>query len=635
MKLLPKLALLSIGVAAVPLAIAGYSSIRVSQAALREAIEGHEVLLARQISEYVTSQLGNLRATMAVETRILDLTHVRGDLTSEEALRKFLHLVYHQSDDFTVVALLDKRAKPIVPSAYQSALPRNDSYGAHELIAAEEAAKLPELVPVEQTLRDSSAVGPIMQVGESRTPHVILAVRYDGPGEDGTRIIAAAVSLRRITDHLSSLSTNDRDILLLDGQARVIASGRSIGPASFAPKHFADGPESHLPENWFVAEYESSGHPVIGAYVPAPVFNLGVVVERWVDAALRPARRLGWTTVYWVGVAAFVAALVGAALARSLSSRVGSLLRGSQGIAQGKLDTRLEVTSNDELGELAKSFNAMASSLDAARREITQQTNQIMGWNETLERRAEAKTKELREAQDLLLRSRALAAIGSLGAGVAHEINNPLTGVLGLSQLALADLQADHPARPMVQDIEEQALRIQGIVANLLRFSQRQSGEDFRTLNMATVLDDALELCGVQNLTRANVRIIKRVASVSPPVRGNSVQLQAAFIQLIQNAASAMEEGGTLTLETTLPEEKLFRVRVSDTGRGIRPEHLSRIFDPFFTTKTQRTDTGIGLSVVHKIIEDHGGTIRVESTVGSGTTFWITFPIDLGASPLA
>jgi signal transduction histidine kinase len=258
-----------------------------------------------------------------------------------------------------------------------------------------------------------------------------------------------------------------------------------------------------------------------------------------------------------------------------------------------------------------------------------------MGWNETLERRAEAKTKELREAQDLLLRSRALAAIGSLGAGVAHEINNPLTGVLGLSQLALADLQADHPARPMVQDIEEQALRIQGIVANLLRFSQRQSGEDFRTLNMATVLDDALELCGVQNLSRANVRIIKRVASVSPPVRGNAVQLQAAFIQLIQNAASAMEEGGTLTLETTLPEEKLFRVRVSDTGRGIRPEHLSRIFDPFFTTKTHRADTGIGLSVVHKIIEDHGGTIRVESTVGNGTTFWITFPIDLGASPLA
>jgi two-component system NtrC family sensor kinase len=147
-------------------------------------------------------------------------------------------------------------------------------------------------------------------------------------------------------------------------------------------------------------------------------------------------------------VAAFVAALVGAALARSLSSRVESLLRGSQDIAQGKLDMRLEVSSNDELGELAKSFNAMASSLDAARGEITQQTGKIMEWNESLERRVEGKTKELREAQDLLLRSRALAAIGSLGAGVAHEINNPLTGVLGLAQLALTDLPRIIPRTP-------------------------------------------------------------------------------------------------------------------------------------------------------------------------------------------
>ena len=635
MKLLPKLALLSIGVAAVPLAIAGYSSIRVSQSALREAIEGHEVLLARQISEYVSSQLGNLRATMAVETRILDLTRVGGNLPSDEALRKFLHLVYHQSDDFSVVALLDKTGKPVVPSAFQSAAPRNDSFGAHEIVSADEAAKLPGLVPVDQTLREGSAVGPILIAGTASTPHVVLAIRYEGPGENGTRVIAAAVSLRRIADHLASLSTNDRDIILLDRRARVVVSGRSVGPPSFEAKRFSHGSEARLSENWFVDTYESGGHKVIGAYVPAPAFMLGVVVERWLDAALRPARRLGWTTLYWVGVAALVAALVGAALARSLSARVGSLLRGSQDIAQGKLDMRLEVASNDELGELARSFNAMASSLDAARREITQQTGKIMEWNENLERRVEAKTKELREAQDLLLRSRALAAIGSLGAGVAHEINNPLTGVLGLAQLALTDLSKDHPAHAMVQDIEDQALRIQGIVSNLLRFSQRQGGEGFRILNIATILDDALELCGTQNLASAKVRVVKHVASTSPPVRGNALQLQAAFIQLIQNAVAAMEDGGVLTLETTLPEAKLFRVRISDTGRGIKPEHLSRIFDPFFTTKLQRTDTGIGLSVVHKIVEDHGGTIRVESAVSSGATFWITLPIDVGASTLA
>jgi len=634
MKLLPKLALLSIGIAAVPLAIAGYSSIRVSQAALREAIEGHEVLLARQIAEYVTSQLGSLRATMAVETRILDLTRVGDQLPTSEALRKFLQLVYHQSDDFSVVALLDKEGKPLAPSAFQSVAPRNDSYGDHEILDKADADRLPSLIPVTQVLREGAAVGSILIAGSARRPHVTLAIRYDDPGEGGPRIIAAAVSLRRIADHLATLSTRDRDILLLDSEVRVMVSGRSVGPPSFEPKHFARGYQHRLPDNWFVAGYESGGHDVIGAYVPAPAFMLGVVVERWEEAALRPARRLGWTTAYWVGVAAFVAAVVGAAFARSLSGRVRSLLRGSQGIAQGKLDTRLEVSSNDELGELAKSFNAMTTSLDAARSEITQQTREIMGWNQSLERRVEAKTKELREAQDLLLRSRALAAIGSLGAGVAHEINNPLTGVLGLAQLALSDLPKDHPVYPMVRDIEDQALRIQGIVANLLRFSQRQGGEGFKILNMATILDDALELCGPQNLAAGKVDVVKRVAGTSPPVMGNALQLQAAFIQLIQNAVAAMESGGTLTLETTLPEAKLFRVRVSDTGRGIRPEHLSRIFDPFFTTKAQRTDTGIGLSVVHQIIEDHGGTIRVESNVGVGTTFWVTFPIHLKASPL-
>jgi len=118
------------------------------------------------------------------------------------------------------------------------------------------------------------------------------------------------------------------------------------------------------------------------------------------------------------------------------------------------------------------------------------------------------------------------------------------------------------------------------------------------------------------------------------------LQVQAALIQLIQNARAAMDSGGTLTMETTrpddkLPDDKLLRLRVSDSGHGIKPEQLSRIFDPFFTTKAQRTDTGIGLSMVHKIIEDHGATIRVESQVGLGTTFWLTFPIAEGASLLA
>jgi len=635
MKLLPKFALLSIGVAAVPLAIAGYSSIRVSQAALRYAIETHEVLLARQISEYVSSHLSNLQSTMAVETRILDLTRVGDAMPTAEALRKFLQLVYHQSDDFSAVALLDTKGQPLVPAAFQSVAPRNDSFGTHEIIPAADVARLPAHVPVEAVLRDGSAVGSIFVAGSAHIPHVVLAVRYQGLADEDPRIIVAAASLRRIAEHLASLSSIDRDILLLDSKSRTVVSGRAEGTTALEEKHLPRGKPGSLPADWFVAEYESHGHAVIGAYVPALALGLGVVVERWVESALQPARRLTWTTIYWVGVAAFVAAVVGGALARSLATRVGTLVQGARNIAQGKLDDEIEVASSDELGELAKAFNSMASSLSAARSEILLRTEEIQSWNVTLEKRVEEKTKELRDAQDLLLRSRSLAAIGSLGAGVAHEINNPLTGVLGLAQILLSDLPEGHPARPLVKDIEEQAVRIQGIVANLLRFSQKQSGEHFRPFDLSQVVDDALELCGPKTLADANIAVVKRISTPSPPVRGSALQVQAAIIQLIQNARAAMDSGGTLTLETTQPEDKLIRLRVSDTGRGIKPEQLSRIFDPFFTTKAQRTDTGIGLSMVHKIIEDHGATIRVESQVGQGTTFWLTFPVSEGASLLA
>jgi len=610
LKLLPKFALLSIGMAAVPLAIAGYSSIRVSQAALRDAIDDHEVLLAHQISEYVSSQLSNLQATVSVETRVLDLTRVKGALSTFEAMRKFLQLVYHQSDDFSIVALLGTQGQPLVPPAVQRVDSRNDSFGIHEILSDEDVARLPRHVPVEVALRDGSAVGSIFVAGRAHTPHVVLAVRYQGRTDEDPSAIVAAVSLRRMADHLASLSSSERDILLLDRDSRSVVSARAGSPP-LERKSLPRGKPGSLPDEWFVAEYASHGSPVIGAYVPIPAFGLGVVVERSVQAALKPARRLTWTTIYWVGVAAFVAAVVGAALARSLSSRVGTLVQGARHIAKGKLDAEIEVASTDELGELAKAFNSMASSLAAARAEILLQTDEIRRWNVELEKRVEEKTKELRDAQDLLLRSRSLAAIGSLGAGVAHEINNPLTGVLGLSQILLADLPDGHPSRPLIRDIEEQAVRIQGIVANLLRFSQKQSGEHFRPLDLSQVINDALELCGPKALAEAGITVVKQVASPCLPIRGNALQVQAALIQLIQNARAAMDSGGTLTFEVTRPEDKLLRLRVSDTGHGIKPEQLSRIFDPFFTTKAQRTDTGIGLSMVHKIIEDHGATIRV------------------------
>jgi two-component system NtrC family sensor kinase len=631
-KLLPKFALLSFGVSAVPLAVAGLSATRISQEALRESIEDQEQLVALNVGAYVSTHVGNLLDVLHLETRVMV-----GGLPKGDMLTKFLHLVYSQNDEFSAVFALGEQHGPLVPPVFQTSPRPQSALGAHEGVRTQEVADAAALVPLYEVLKQGAALGAVFPAGARGNAHTVMAVKYDPDPTKPATVMGAMVSLRRISDYVAALAGDTRQIFVLDRVARVVAqSSRTPGPPSFARKTLPRSMPGTLPEHPFVFSYRGEdGRNLIGAYSPVEGFPFGVVVERPEKEALLPVRRLGWTTVFWMSVSGFVAALVGAALARSLAGRVGALAEGARSIAQGKLDTHLEVQSNDELGELAKAFNAMATSLDAARTEILRQTEEITTWNESLEKRVEEKTKELREAQELLLRSRSLAAIGSLGAGVAHEINNPLSGILGLAQLLLGDLPEAHPARPMLQDLEEQALRIQSIVANLLRLSQRQAGEDHRPVDLSRIIGDALELCGPGLFAGAAIAIDRKVQSPSPAIRGNAPQLQAAIMQLVQNACFAMPDGGRLYIETATPEPALLRMRISDTGRGIPADLLPRIFDPFFTTKARRTDTGIGLSVVHKIIEDHGGKIRVESEPGKGTTFWITFPIDRGASHLA
>jgi signal transduction histidine kinase len=164
----------------------------------------------------------------------------------------------------------------------------------------------------------------------------------------------------------------------------------------------------------------------------------------------------------------------------------------------------------------------------------------------------------------------------------------------------------------------------------MLRLSQRQSGHDTTPVDLARALDDAVELCGPSELSAAGV-VVMRKYEVTPPVRASATQLQEAFIQLIQNGRAAMPSGGKLTLEIRPVEDSLIRVVISDSGTGISPENLPRIFDPFFTTKVgDKGGTGLGLSFVHRIVEDNGGTIQAESSLGAGTKFTLTFSADAG-----
>ena len=633
MKLRYKLTLLALAVSALPVALAGYQSLHIGQRVLREALEQNELTVAKQVAGYASSHVENMLSMLRVDARILDLTRsAQNEPPSPQALNQVLWLVYHQNDDFCAVAMFDEHGALIGKPASLEDPSRYESLKNHEPMRPTDVEGVGLMAPLGAALSSGQGIGPIFLGGPLRLPHVVLAVAFDPSYGGGKRILAAEVSLKRLAHYVASLSTRDVDVKLLDGRGRLFAAGSVQRIDKLEPQRLPGAREGELPPTEIVAEYVNGNRHLIGAYAPVSPWGLGAVVDRTVSDALKPVETIVGATFLWIGVSIIVAFMGAFLLARRVSDRVAALAAGSKQIAAGNLETRIAQDGRDELASLATSFNQMASSLDAARKKITQQTNEIMAWNQTLEKRVEEKTAELRQAQDLLLRSRSLSALGELGAGVAHEINNPLTGALGIVQLLLADLPGGHPALPLLQDLEREALRIRKIVQNMLRLAQRQSGTDSTAVELSRALDDAIELCGPSELSGAGIEVIRKYEP-APPVRASATQLEEAFIQLIQNARNAMmgHRGGKLTLEIKAIDSKLVRVTVSDTGAGISAENLPRIFDPFFTTKaSDRSGSGLGLSFVHRIIEDNGGTIQVESTPGAGTRFVLTFPADAG-----
>lgn len=232
-----------------------------------------------------------------------------------------------------------------------------------------------------------------------------------------------------------------------------------------------------------------------------------------------------------------------------------------------------------------------------------------------------------RELQSQLVHSEKMAAIGTLAGGVAHEINNPLGGILAFVQLVMRDLGSDHPCHHDLKEIEESALRCKRIVQDLLEFSRQNRDDTLGPVQLNEVLKKNLLLVSVQaNANR--IEIIQNLAPSLPLIRGNFHKLQQVFLNLITNAYQAMDKGGRLTLKT-YADSDLNRVvaQVIDTGTGIPEEHLDKIFDPYFTTKKQGEGTGLGLAITYGIVQEYLGRIDIKSQKGKGTTFSLSFPV--------
>jgi signal transduction histidine kinase len=237
---------------------------------------------------------------------------------------------------------------------------------------------------------------------------------------------------------------------------------------------------------------------------------------------------------------------------------------------------------------------------------------------------------ELKQTQAQLVQSAKLAAIGELAANIAHEINNPLTTVLGFASFIAERLTPDDPMREELTLIQDEASRARDIVRDLLQFSRQR---DFmpETVNLNQVLEQVIGMLRRQGAFGA-VTVNEQYAAELPCVEVDVSRIKQVFLNIINNAVYVMAEGGTLTVRT-IAGSRGVRVDFEDTGPGIAPEHRDRIFDPFFTTKPEVSGTGLGLSVSLGIVQSHGGTIEVASEVGQGTTFTVALPLRVDGEP--
>jgi two-component system, NtrC family, sensor kinase len=311
--------------------------------------------------------------------------------------------------------------------------------------------------------------------------------------------------------------------------------------------------------------------------------------------------------------------LLGLFITRFVNRPIDKLLAATKTAAHGDLNQTVGVQSQDELGELAGSFNKMITELKRSR-------DAIEGWTQTLEHRVQERTQELQQVQDQLVRAGKMAAIGELAAGVAHEINNPLTGVLTFSSLMLKKVDENHPWKKDLENIVQQTTRCRNIVRGLLDFA-RQRKPDKKEWDIHLLLENTLNLVDKQAPFQ-NIKIVKEFRTGVPMLFVDGDQIQQVFMNIVLNAADAMGgNGGTLTIKTDL-SDGMTQVSFTDTGCGMSQEHLSKLFAPFFTTKETGKGTGLGLAISYGIVQSHGGDIEVESEVGKGSTFRVKLPVE-------
>lgn len=596
MRLWLRLALLLVVLSVPPLLFTGFEAVRI---ATRSAIEQGEAQLERdaantaeQIGRWVRDQAGFLVGWTQLHPHRLG--------TAGPALQDGLvRAVWLAMPSAAVVALVDADGVPVVPPRFASAgedRPPADPERAEQLVGR---------LPLSEALTHGVHIGSPYLAGPGDVPSVPIAVRATVPAADEadhpdqTLVLGAEIRLRVVHEILAR-ATEDVGFALLDGDGVVLAGSehplirpRLVRPLAGTTARFSYALESQ--------------EGVMGAVAPVPGTDWSLIVVQPRSQVAQAALQIRARGLAVLQLSVAAALFFSWMLAQSLGQLVERLRDAALAVAEGDYGRRVEIARRDELGELASAFNHMSERLLTSQREILAQQEEIEAFNRELQDRVEQRTRELQEAQDQLVRSGQLAAVAEIGAGMAHELNNPLAAILGLTQLLRAR-RTEGPDVALLHDIEEQAERCREVVATLVRFSEGEVDPD-----TAPVVDLRVLLREVATLVRGPFRQrgvaleLVEPASAQPgpaggalPVRIDPVHGTRILAQVLNALRAGLGEGATLRMSAASAPSGEVQVRLEPNT-------------PVAMDESRRDDwraSGMGLWVARRLLHELGGRLE-------------------------
>ncbi len=601
------LVLLTVGV--LPVALLGLVSYVVSRGELERTVGRMQTQAAEDLALFtertVTAYVENLRLSAAALPLEDSLGFARWEIA------KMLAIPYRQLPFVSILAIVDDQKFPVAGPAFERRPDRDPALAGREPVADEDLERFSGRIPA-----PPPAIGATTMSEPYRAGHGPLRIAISHRLAPDRSIVAEVV-LRDVEARVAELSRGSGVAYLVDSRGAPLAHGQGADAEVTAEeRRLAEaGAEKGIAAR--VVE-RSDDQRWLAAYAPVRRYGWGAVVAQPASLAFGAAERLRFYTLAWSAAALCLAAALGTVLARRVTLPVQRLSRAAAAVAAGEWGAEVDAAGNDEIADLGRAFARMTH-------ELRRREGEIHAFNRKLQQRVEERTAELMAAQDQILRTRRLAALGTLGAGLAHELNNPMTAITGYLAILKKDVLAGSAEAEMIARAQEQAARVSQVVEDLRSFADQERQIPGQRFSLPRTVEAALSLYE-DRIRAAGITVTREVDERVPEAQGDPVQIQQVVAHLVENAINAMSAGGKLEVQLGTVEGDALRLRIADTGMGIPATIRERIFDPFFTTKGHAGQVGLGLSVSHSIVEAHHGRIVVESEEGMGAAITVLLP---------